>query len=107
MEKELCKVPCIKYFEDDRFILKYSENENIILNSIKVARLNEDNTLNAFIAFDISVRSDECIIKPCLTLGKFVVMYERFAYANKVIIKSDQIQYSPITDNGDFEIVIE
>ena len=34
MEKELCKVPCIKYFENDNFTLKYDENENIILNSI-------------------------------------------------------------------------
>ena len=107
MEKELCKVPCIKYFEDDRFILKYSENENIILNSIKVARLNEDNTLNAFIAFDISVRSDECIIKPCLTYGKFIIMYERYVYANKVIIKSDQIPYCNMNSKGDVEVVIE
>ena len=107
MEKELCKMPCIKYFENDNFILKYDENENIILNSIKVAKLNEDNTLNKFIAFDISVRLDGCIIKPCLTYGKFIIMYERYVYANKVIIKSDQIPYCNMNSNGDVEVVIE
>ena len=61
MEKELCKVPCIKYFEDSNFIFKYN-NDDIILNSIKVAILNEDNCFDKYIPFDISVGAQELTI---------------------------------------------
>lgn len=106
MEKELCKVPCIKYFEDSNFISKYN-NDDIILNSIKVAILNEDNCFDKYIPFDISVGGEgECLIKPAYSRGKFVITYERFAYVNKITIPANQLQYY-MNNDGDFEIVIE
>lgn len=44
-------------------------------------------------------------IRPCLSKGKFLVMYECMMKAYKVIIPSNAFPYS-MNENGDFEICI-
>lgn len=101
--KELCKVQFMKAFEGSYYDL---EQKNIILDSIRVVTLDDDKHLKKIIPFDIQVAGENGFrIRPCLSKGKFLVMYECMMKAYKVIIPSNAFPYS-MNENGDFEICI-
>lgn len=101
--KELCKVQFMKTFEDYYDF----KQKNIILNSIRVATLDDnDKHFKKIIPFDIQVAGENGFrIRPCFSKGKFLVMYECMMKAYKVTIPSNAFPYS-INENGDFEICI-
>lgn len=101
--KELCKVQFMKTFEDYYDF----KQKNIILNSIRVATLDDDDKhFKKIIPFDIQVAGENGFrIRPCFSKGKFLVMYECMMKAYKVTIPSNAFPYS-ISENGDFEICI-
>lgn len=101
--KELCKVQFMKTFEDYYDF----KQKNIILNSIRVATLDDDDKhFKKIIPFDIQVAGENGFrIRPCFSKGKFLVMYECMMKAYKVTIPSNAFPYS-INENGDFEICI-
>ena len=101
--KELCKVQFMKTFEDYYDF----KQKNIILNSIRVATLDDDDKhFKKIIPFDIQVAGENGFrIRPCFSKGKFLVMYECMMKAYKVTIPSIAFPYS-INENGDFEICI-
>lgn len=71
--KELCKTQFMKTFEDYYDF----EQKNIILNSIRVALLDDDKHFIKIILFDIQVAGENGFrIRPCFSKGKFLVMYE-------------------------------
>jgi len=101
--KELCKVQFMKTFEDSYYDL---EQKNIILDSIRVATLDNDKHLKKIIPFDIQVAGENGFrVRPCFSKGKFLVMYECMMKAYKVTIPSNAFPYS-MNENGDFEICI-
>lgn len=101
--KELCKVQFMKTFEDYYDF----KQKNIILNSIRVATLDDDDKhFKKIIPFDIQVAGENGFrIRPCFSKGKFLVMYECMMKAYKVTIPPNAFPYS-INENGDFEICI-
>ena len=101
--KELCKVQFMKTFEDYYDF----KQKNIILNSIRVATLDDDDKhFKKIIPFDVQVAGENGFrIRPCFSKGKFLVMYECMMKAYKVTIPSNAFPYS-INENGDFEICI-
>lgn len=101
--KELCKVQFMKTFEDYYDF----KQKNIILNSIRVATLDDDDKhFKKIIPFDIQVAGENGFrIRPCFSKGKFLVIYECMMKAYKVTIPSNAFPYS-INENGDFEICI-
>lgn len=101
--KELCKVQFMKVFEDSYYDL---EQKNIILDSIRVATLDDDKHFKKIIPFDIQVAGENGFrIRPCFSKGKFLVMYECMMKAYKATIPSNAFPYS-MNENGDFEICI-
>lgn len=101
--KELCKVQFMKAFEDSCYDL---EQKNIILDSIRVATLDDDKHFKKIISFDIQVAGENGFrIRPCFSKGKFLVMYECMMKAYKVTIPANAFPYH-MNENGDFEICI-
>ena len=101
-KKELCKIQYTKIFED------YYEfkQKNVILNTIRVALLGDDNQLKKLIPFDIQVVGEEGFrVRPCVFKGKFIIMYECYMDAYKVEIPADAFLYK-LRDDGNFEIYI-
>lgn len=100
--KELCKVQFMKAFEDYYDF----EQKNIVLNSIRVAVLDDDKYLKEIIPFDIQVAGENGFrIRPCFSKGKFLVMYEYMTEAYKVTNPANVFPYY-MNENGDFEICI-
>ena len=102
--KELCRVQFMKTFEDYYDF----EQKNIILDSIRVATLDDDNDkhFKKNIPFDIQAAGENGFrIRPCFSKGKFLVMYECMMKAYKVTIPANAIPYH-MNENGDFEICI-
>ena len=53
------------------------EQRNIILDSIRVATLDDDHNLKEVIPFDIQVAGENGFrVRPCFSKGKFLIMYE-------------------------------
>lgn len=101
--KELCKVQFMKAFEDSYYDL---EQKNIILDSIRVATLDDDQHLKQVIPFDIQVAGENGFcVRPCFSKGKFLIMYEYMVEAYKVTIPANAFPYH-MNENGDFEICI-
>lgn len=101
--KELCKVQFMKAFEDSYYDL---EQKNIILDSIRVATLDDDQHLKKIIPFDIQVAGENGFrVRPCFSKGKFLIMYEYVMEVYKVIIPANAFPYH-MNENGDFEICI-
>lgn len=102
-KKELCRVKFMKMFEDSYYDL---EQKNIILNSIRVATLDDEQHLEKMIPFDIQVAGENGFrVKPCFSKGKFLIMYEHVVEAYKVTIPANAFPYH-MNKNGDFEICI-
>lgn len=100
-KKELCKVQFMKTFEDYYDF----EQKNIILNSIRVAVLYDDEHFKK-IPFDIQVAGENGFrVRPCFSKGKFLVMYECMMEAYKVTIPANAFPYH-MNENGDFDICI-
>lgn len=100
--KELCKVQFIKTFED---YYDFKQN-NIILNSIRVAVLDDDKHFKKNISFDIQVAGENGFrVRPCFSKGKFLIMYEYMVEAYKITIPANAFPYH-MNENGDFEICI-
>lgn len=100
--KELCKIQFIKTFEDYYDF----EQKNIILDSIMVATLDDDQHLKKMIPFDIQVACENGFrVRPCISKGKFLIMYEYVTEAYKVTIPANVFPYY-MNENGDFEICI-
>lgn len=101
--KELCKVQFMKAFEDSYYDL---EQKNIILDSIRVVILDDEQHLKKMIPFDIQVAGENGFrVRPCFSKGKFLVMYECMIKAYKVTIPANAFPYH-MNENGDFEICI-
>lgn len=101
-DKELCKVQFMKTFENYYDF----KQKNIILNSIRVAVLDDDKHFKKIIPFDIQVAGEDGFrIRPCFSKGKFIVMYECMTEAYKVTIPANVFPYH-VNENGDFEICI-
>lgn len=101
--KELCKVQFMKAFEDSYYDL---EQKNIILDSIRVAVLDDDKHFEKNIPFDIQVAGENGFrVRPCFSKGKFLIMYEYVTEAYKVTIPANAFPYH-MNKNGDFEICI-
>ena len=101
--KELCKVQFMKAFEDSYYDL---EQKNIILDSIRVASLDDDKHLKKIIPFDIQVAGENGFrVRPCFSKGKFLIMYEYVTEAYKVTIPTNAFPYH-MNENRDFEICI-
>lgn len=102
-KKELCRVKFMKMFEDSYYDL---EQKNIILNSIRVVILDDNQHLKKMIPFDIQVAGENRFrVRPCFSKGKFLVMYECMIKAYKVTIPANAFPYH-MNENGDFEICI-
>lgn len=102
-KKELCRVKFMKIFENSYYDF---EQRNIILDSIRVATLDDDQHLKKVIPFDIQVAGEDGFrVRPCFSKGKFLIMYEYVVEAYKVTIPSNVFPYH-MNDNGDFEICI-
>jgi hypothetical protein len=101
--KELCKVQFMEAFEDSCYDL---EQKNIILDSIRVATLDDDKHFKKNIPFEIQVAGENGFrIRPCFSKGKFLIMYEYVVEAYKVTIPANAFPYH-MNENGDFEICI-
>lgn len=101
--KELCKVQFMKAFEDSYYDL---EQKNIILDSIRVATLDDDKHFKKIIPFDIQVAGENGFrVRPCFSKGKFLIMYEYVTEAYKVTIPANAFPHH-MNENGDFEICI-
>lgn len=101
-KKELCRVHFMKIFED------YYEfkQENVILNTIRVALLDDNNQFKEMIPFDIQVAGKNGFrVRPCFSKGKLLIMYECVMDAYKVTIPANEFPYH-LSKNGDFEICI-
>lgn len=69
MDKELCKVQFIKTFEDYYDF----KQKNIILNSIRVAALDDDKHFKGNIPFDIQVAGENGFrVRPCFQEESFL-----------------------------------
>ncbi len=102
IKKELCKIQYTKIFED----YYEFEQKNIILNTIRVALLGDDNQFKKLIPFDIQVAGEEGFrVRPCVFKGKFIIMYECYMDAYKVKIPANAFPYH-MNENGDFKICI-
>ena len=102
-KKELCRVKFMKMFEDSYYDL---EQKNIILDSIRVVILDDDQHLKKRIPFDIQVAGENGFrVRPCFSKGKFLVTYECMIKAYKVTIPANAFPYH-MNENGDFEICI-
>ena len=102
-KKELCRVKFMKMFEDSCYDL---EQKNIILDSIRVATLDDDHHLKKMIPFDIQIAGENGFrVRPCFSKGKFLVMYECMIKAYKVTIPANAFPYH-MNENGDFKICI-
>lgn len=102
MIKKLCEIQYTKIFED----YYEFEQKNIILNTIKVALLGDDNQFKKLIPFDIQVAGEEGFrVRPCIFKGKFIIMYECFMEAYKVEIPANAFPYN-LSEDGNFEIYI-
>ena len=102
-KKELCRVKFMKMFEDSYYDL---EQKNIILDSIRVVILDDDQHLKKMTPFDIQVAGENGFrVRPCFSKGKFLVMYECMIKAYKVTIPANAFPYY-MNENGDFEICI-
>lgn len=100
--KELCKVQFMKTFEDYYDF----KQKNIILNSIRVAALDDDKHFKENIPFDIQVAGENGFrVRPCFSRGKFLIMYECMIKAYKVTIPANVFPYY-MNENGDFEICV-
>lgn len=95
-KKELCRVKLMKMFEDSYYDL---EQKNIILNSIRVATLDDEQHLEKMIPFDIQVAGENGF------RVKLLIMYEYVTEAYKVTIPANAFPYY-MNENGDFEICI-
>lgn len=102
IKKELCKIQYTKIFED---YYEFEQN-NIILNTIRVALLGDDNQFKKLIPFDIQVAGENGFrVRPYVFKGKFIIMYECYMDAYKVTIPANAFPYH-MNENGDFEICI-
>lgn len=73
-KKELCRVKFMKIFENGYYDF---EQRNIILDSIRVATLDDDHNLKEVIPFDIQVAGENGFrVRPCFSKGRFLIMYE-------------------------------
>ena len=101
-KKEPCKVQFMKMFED------YYEfkQENVILNTIRVALIGDDKQFKRIIPFDIQVAGEKGFrVRPCLSKGKFLITYECIMDAYKISIPANEFPYY-LNKSGDFEICI-
>lgn len=86
MEKEMCKVQFVERF-DDYYEFK---QDNIILNTIRIALLNEYDQIK-MIPFDIQVSGEKGFrVRPYSLKGNFLIMYECIMDAYKVTVLAEK-----------------